>query len=319
MPPFPERESILLSSLNKKIADTEDKRIWVIGGKDANKNKDRRIVKKESTVDEQLKPNDTVKDIVQAPKEIIPAEKMADIYYNKLMLADNGILYEDSTIQLGIKSEYHNHLGRIALFAGNKTQFTLTNFIVQTKSQNELKLSVAQPIAQTIPAATQLNQLYALECNGVFKSPPVLLIQYHMNGMPNTLQLQFPVSIGKFLEPIIMNCQDFFTRWRQIGGPPRESQIIFKTPNPIDINKTRTILTNLHFGICENVDPNKNNFVGAAVFHSIDLGKIGCLLRLEPNIEQQMYRLTLRTTNELVTETLRNFIERMLCVDVKGI
>jgi len=30
-----------------------------------------------------------------------------------------------------------------------------------------------------------------------------------------------------------------------------------------------------------------------------------------------MYRLTLRTTNETVTETLRNFIERMLCVDLK--
>jgi len=316
MPPFPERESILLSSLHKKIADTEDKRIWVIGGKDANKNKDRRIVKKESNLDD-LKPNNTVKDIVEAPKEIIPAEKMADIYYNKLMLADNGILYEDSTIQLGIKSEYHNHLGRIALFAGNKTQFTLTNFIVQTKSQNELKLSVAQPIDQTIPAATQLNQLYNLECNGVFNNPPVLLIRYQMNGMPNTLQLQFPVSIGKFLEPIIMNCQDFFTRWRQIGGPPRESQIIFKTPFPIDITKTRNILTCIHFGICENVDPNKNNFVGAAVFHSIEIGKIGCLLRLEPNLEQQMYRLTLRTTNEAVTETLRNFIERMLCVDLK--
>ena len=36
MPPFPERESTLLLKLNQKIGDTEDKRVWFIGGKEAN-------------------------------------------------------------------------------------------------------------------------------------------------------------------------------------------------------------------------------------------------------------------------------------------
>ncbi|KAJ3054214.1 hypothetical protein HK097_002383, partial [Rhizophlyctis rosea] len=37
MPPFPERESALVHRLHKTIQDTEDKRTWHIGGKDANK------------------------------------------------------------------------------------------------------------------------------------------------------------------------------------------------------------------------------------------------------------------------------------------
>jgi AP-2 complex subunit alpha len=38
MPPFPERQSALLSRLHQKHANTSDKRTWVVGGKDANAN-----------------------------------------------------------------------------------------------------------------------------------------------------------------------------------------------------------------------------------------------------------------------------------------
>ena len=46
MPPFPERQSALLSRLHQKHANTSDKRTWVVGGKDANVNeKDFALVK----------------------------------------------------------------------------------------------------------------------------------------------------------------------------------------------------------------------------------------------------------------------------------
>ncbi|CAG8748471.1 783_t:CDS:1, partial [Funneliformis mosseae] len=40
MPPFPERESALLSRLHQKHSDTEDKRTWIIGGKEINKDRE---------------------------------------------------------------------------------------------------------------------------------------------------------------------------------------------------------------------------------------------------------------------------------------
>jgi AP-2 complex subunit alpha len=39
MPPFPERESALLGRLHAKHGDTNDKRTWIIGGKDANQDR----------------------------------------------------------------------------------------------------------------------------------------------------------------------------------------------------------------------------------------------------------------------------------------
>jgi hypothetical protein len=40
MPPFPERESALVSRLHSKADATQDKRTWVIGGKDENKERE---------------------------------------------------------------------------------------------------------------------------------------------------------------------------------------------------------------------------------------------------------------------------------------
>ena len=38
---------------------------------------------------------------------------------------NNGVLYENDLIQIGVKSEFRQNLGRIALYFGNKTQFAL--------------------------------------------------------------------------------------------------------------------------------------------------------------------------------------------------
>ncbi|KAF1392424.1 hypothetical protein PFLUV_G00027730 [Perca fluviatilis] len=51
------------------------------------------------------------------------------------------------------------------------------------------------------------------------------------------------------------------------------------------------------------VDPNPANFVGAGVIHTKNT-QVGCLLRLEPNTQAQMYRLTLRTSRESVSQRL---------------
>ena len=46
---------------------------------------------------------------------------------------NNGVLYEDETVQIGIKTECRTNLARMALFYGNKTGYP---FIVSTPSWN---------------------------------------------------------------------------------------------------------------------------------------------------------------------------------------
>ena len=52
----------------------------------------------------------------------------------------------------------------------------------------------------------------------------------------------------------------------------------------MDTNQTKTKLIGYGFSILENVDPNPDNFVSAAIVHTSS-AQIGCLLRLEPNLQ----------------------------------
>lgn len=124
---------------------------------------------------------------------------------------------------------------------------------------------------------------------------------------------------------------DFFERWKQIGGAPREAQIIFPISlkaGSVDGQKTNEIFTGNRFSVLPSVDPNPGNFVAAAVLHMSVIGKVGCLVRYEPNqnakvgfsyaliassdIYTQLARLTLRTTNEDVSIKLLDVLQTQL-------
>lgn len=59
------------------------------------------------------------------------AQKKTDNFYyfffvkNRFIFRNNGVLFENDLLQIGVKSEYRQNLGRIALFYGNKTQTPL--------------------------------------------------------------------------------------------------------------------------------------------------------------------------------------------------
>lgn len=56
----------------------------------------------------------------------------------------------------------------------------------------------------------------------------------------------------------------------------------------MEVEGVRTKLIGFGFQLLENVDPNPENFVCAAIFHSKNI-QVGCLLRLEPNKQAQVY------------------------------
>lgn len=47
------------------------------------------------------------------------------IFHSRFVFKNNGVLFENDLIQIGVKSEYRQNLGRLGLFYGNKTQTVL--------------------------------------------------------------------------------------------------------------------------------------------------------------------------------------------------
>uniref|UniRef100_G3UBX0 AP-2 complex subunit alpha n=1 Tax=Loxodonta africana TaxID=9785 RepID=G3UBX0_LOXAF len=245
-------------------------------------------------------------------EDIGPPIPEADELLNKFVCKNNGVLFENQLLQIGVKSEFRQNLGRMYLFYGNKTSVQFQNFtpsVVHPAVSGFLDHWRAQLAVQTkrlaaqVDGGAQVQQVLNIECLGDFLTPPLLSVRFRYGGVPQSLTLKLPVTINKFFQPTEMAAQDFFQRWKQLSLPQQEAQKIFKANHPMDAEVTKAKLLGFGSALLDNVDPNPENFVGAGIIQTKAL-QVGCLLRLEPNAQAQMYRLTLRTSKEPVSRHL---------------
>ncbi|KAI9828016.1 MAG: hypothetical protein M1832_003543 [Thelocarpon impressellum] len=353
MPPFPERASALLSRLHQKHAGTSDKRTWVIGGKDANADpKEFNLVmntglKRSFTrtgsmpgangasqatangsaaggaselagLDMRSAGDAEPQKPAKAPNLASAAHLSPDwqVGYNRLLLRPEGVLYEDAQVQVGLRSEYRGQMGCLILYFTNKSTSSIGSFTttLDNRSSEELKIDTKNLPEPMIQPEAQTQQMIMFEARSVFPDAPTIRISY-LAGALQALTLQLPVVIHKFMDAADLSSEDFFKRWRQIGGAPREAQRVFglsRKDRRMDVAFTRRTVEGFKWGILDGVDPNAKNIVGASVMHTSDGGKVGCLLRLEPNYETMMYRLTIRATDDSVPALLMKLMEDRL-------
>ncbi|KAJ7492617.1 adaptin N terminal region-domain-containing protein [Mycena latifolia] len=338
MPPFPPRVSALLGRLNQKHGDTGDKRTWVHGGKEANLDRD--VTKKKTLL---VEPNGGAAPTSSDSQDIMgslvgldisssatPADPMSendaprvavgpsvDRWFDKLTWNAEGVLYEDVQIQIGVKSRYQGHIGQLAIYLGNKVPSPLTAFTtsIHVSDPDALSVTFAKIPPSTIAPRTQTQQLLHVECKKMFSTPPVLSLSF-LAGSHQTLSIRLPIVITKFFEHVKLGQTDFFERWKLIGGPPREAQNVFpielSSAGQLDLVKHRQVVGGHRLNVLEEIDPNPNNIVAAGVLHMSVEGKVGCLLRLEPNREAKLCRLTVRSTSEDVAAEVLKLVQKPL-------
>lgn len=320
MPPFPERESSILAKLKKKkgpgtkteMEEGKKEQTEVNGGVEPVVNASTVSTPSPSADLLGLKSApasggsllvDVFSDAMPATGALAPG---AEDNFSRFVCKNNGVLFENQLLQIGIKSEYRQNLGRMYLFFGNKTSVQFLNFIVNVNCpgdlQSELNLQ-AKPVEPIVEGGAQVQQVINIECLSDFTEAPLLNIQFRYGGTLQNITLKLPITINKFFQPTEMASEDFFQRWRQLSSPQQEAQKIFKANHPMDTEVTKAKLIGFGTALLQDVDPNQDNFVGAGIIHTKSI-QVGCLLRLEPNGQAQMYRLTLRTSKETVSKRL---------------
>jgi AP-2 complex subunit alpha len=328
MPPFPERESALLSRLHQKHSRTSDKRTWIVGGKDANADAGELSMAKQGSLRRAFSTNGHANGGASAGanghsaahdlagldmSNIGPAEAKAlkppnlasaahlspgwEKGFNRLLLKADGVLYEDGQIQVGVRSEYRGQMACLILYFTNKTPALISSFTttldLDESEKGKLTWDVKGLPETTLAQGAQAQQVIVFEAKRVFEKSPTIRISY-LAGALQALTLKLPVLIHKFMDPAELSAEDFFKRWKQIGGPPREAQQIFGLAGPKDGGReitesfVRQVVEGFRWGVLPGVDPNQKNFVGASVVHTSEGGKFGCLLRLEPNYGTQV-------------------------------
>ncbi|XP_067830469.1 AP-2 complex subunit alpha-2-like isoform X4 [Heptranchias perlo] len=320
MPPFPERESSILAKLKKKkgpstmtdIEEGKKEQTEVNGGVEPAVNASTVSTPSPSADLLGLKSAptsggsllvDVFSDAVPATGALAPG---SEENFSRFVCKNNGVLFENQLLQIGIKSEYRQNLGRMYLFFGNKTSVQFLNFTLDVSCpgelQNQLNLQ-AKPVEPIVEGGAQVQQVINIECLSDFTEAPLLNIQFRYGGTLQNITLKLPITVNKFFQPTEMASEDFFQRWKQLSSPQQEAQKIFKANHPMDTEVTKAKLIGFGSALLQDVDPNPDNFVGAGVIHTKSI-QVGCLLRLEPNGQAQMYRLTLRTSKETVSKRL---------------
>lgn len=225
----------------------------------------------------------------------------------KFVCKNNGVLFENDLIQIGVKSEFRQNLGRLGLYYGNKTNIPLQNFIptLMWTDDQMTKLSIQmKPVEPILEAGAQIQQTINAECIDDYKDAPCVGLSFTYNNMPQKITFKLPLTINKFFEPTDMNAESFFARWKNLGSEnsanQQRSQKIFEATTPIDLQAAKQKVIGFGMQLLEDIDPNPDNFVCAGIIHMRNQ-QVGCLLRLEPNKNAQLYRLTVRSSKESVS------------------
>ena len=221
--------------------------------------------------------------------------------FNRLLTKADGVLYEDGQIQVGVRSEYRGQMACLILYFTNKTPALISSFTTTLDLDVSEKANLTWDVKglpdTTIAQGAQAQQVIMFEAKRVFDKSPTIRISY-LAGALQALTLKLPVTIHKFMDPAELSAEDFFKRWKQIGGAPREAQQIFGLAaagggsrageREITEGFVRAVVEGFRWGVLNGVDPNGKNVVGASVVHTSEGGKYGCLLRLEPNYQTQV-------------------------------
>lgn len=325
MPPYPERTSALLSRLHAKQGAAGDRRTWYIGGKGANSDPKELFIAQQTgrkksfpnsngtnglsspvngihkspingiKVDDSVETEDSPVSKTPKTPNFASAAHLSpgwETGYRRLLFQDDGILYQDTQIQVGLRSEYRGAAGIVILYFTNRTSAVMSSLTttLDTSSPDQFNITTKTLPDSTVQADGQSQQTIMFEAKSVFVEAPTIRISY-LAGSLQAITLKLPVMIHKFMEGADLTGDDFFKRWKQIGGPPREAQKIFplySKSRTISPEWTQTVSGRYKWSILSGVDANPKNVVGACVLHTKDQGKFGCLMRLEPNYETKV-------------------------------
>ncbi|KAJ1880330.1 hypothetical protein H4R99_006497 [Coemansia sp. RSA 1722] len=342
MPPFPERQSALMSRLLKRESDTEDQRTWIYGGRDMNR--DRRglatgtassgkegsnqdpasteapstptnantaalLVGAEPAAEKQNAADDT------QPEDEMPMDESvakSRRHYARLLWENDGILYDGDEIQVGLVAQYKPPAGRIGVFLGNKAKAPIYNISIQATPSDTSKLTI-QPatgqdtLPETLMPLAQARIFFDTNCLQVFTSAPLLRITYTVAGAPTVSELQLPVTVAHFMDPVTISVSDFFARWKQLGDTGiGESQNVLKSAflstDSAALEWLRSVVGGMGFALIHGADPDPNNIVGVGIA-TTQAGRFGCLLRVEPKPSHGLTRVTVRATNADVAQS----------------
>jgi hypothetical protein len=95
-------------------------------------------------------------------------EERAKAAFRRLLILNQGVLFEDETIQVGYKAEYQKGMGRMMLYFGNKASQPITSFSLVIPPVGFMAVQTPQKPSPIIDPGTQQKFLIQMACQTPF-------------------------------------------------------------------------------------------------------------------------------------------------------
>ncbi|XP_047325799.1 AP-2 complex subunit alpha-1-like isoform X3 [Impatiens glandulifera] len=247
----------------------------------------------------------------EQPNSVQPIGNIAE-RFNALCLKDSGVLYEDPYVQIGIKAEWRAHQGRLVLFLGNKNIAPLVSVQALTLPPSHLKMELSL-VPETIPPRAQVQCPLQVINLRPSRDVAVLNFSYKFSAHVVDVKLRLPAVLSKFLQPILLNTDEFFSQWRSLSGPPLKLQEVIRGVKPLSLIDMANLFYSFNVTVCPGLDPNPNNLVASTTFYSEITQAMLSLIRIETDpADRTQLRMTVASGEPALTFELMEFIKEQL-------
>ncbi len=167
------------------------------------------------------------------------------VHFKKLISsnrAKEGIIYEDGTLLVKLKSEYNSFLARhLVQFSGRKSALESLTVDVDCPKGLEVQCSkVKYPSGGSAEGPIVMVQMMFSE---PFATPPVLKVSY---STPSTgsakAEFALPVMITRFVEGKELTLEAADSEWKELGMSPNCVDAIVKNPAPAQVPHVQVLL-----------------------------------------------------------------------------
>ncbi len=232
------------------------------------------------------------------------------IWLKNALTNSGGPLYDDTLLQIATKVEVKASQARVTLYYRNKGPSQITNLTVTLLDPAGLLRFELSALAPTLDAMSQAQNILMVECMKPAAPGPSIQITYVdsvAGKRDNTLA--FPLNTATFNEPLSLAGADFSGKWNQLTAQGQQKQEVFHPSTPISPANVLLGMTKaLKFGKVTNM-PDESEFViyGASSLKTGAIGpnsekiSVGCLVKIEMNVQSNAIRLTARTLHPAAT------------------
>eukprot|EP00914_Ancora_sagittata_P008772 GHVO01017004.1.p1 GENE.GHVO01017004.1~~GHVO01017004.1.p1 ORF type:complete len:826 (-),score=190.92 GHVO01017004.1:227-2704(-) len=252
-----------------------------------------------------------IPDAPQSQEQIDNIDKFRD-----LILINDAVLYEDDTLQIGIKASYTNLTGMIEIYFGNLRHFQLDGFTVSYTIDDSDALGLnPEPYPNIIYPQEQIKQSLAVSCSAPYIGTPRMRLQFLLpDASPRSIIVALPIPVTKFMNGRDMRPSEIVSLWGNEHFMMKETSSIINLSDDLTAAFVH-VAKHLQLGgalmIHHGVDSRPENLVAVGGFPpssvdpAIPLSIAIVRLELGAGKYRNRVRITIRSDSSTLSQSLR--------------